>query len=138
VLLSPDDPGIELTDGRSSRNDGRGAAIVSSFLPFSNDGATSLGRLFSERSPAGARWTGVTGEGAAGVLGDSALTWSSLKFGPEHGKWHDLFHFWIALLADIDRIRLPASLQSIPQYIEVPPNIEAKRIISYFSAVPSY
>jgi hypothetical protein len=29
------------------------------------------------------------------------------------------------------------SLQSSPQYVEVPPNIEAKRIISYFSAVPS-
>ena len=30
------------------------------------------------------------------------------------------------------------SLQRIPQYIEVPPNIEAKRIISYPSAVLSY
>ncbi len=30
------------------------------------------------------------------------------------------------------------SPQSIPQHIEVPPNIEAKRIISYFSAVLSY
>jgi hypothetical protein len=27
--------------------------------------------------------------------------------------------------------------QSIPQYVEAPPNIEAKRIISYFSAVLS-
>ena len=32
----------------------------------------------------------------------------------------------------------PTLLQSIPQYVEVPPNIEAKRIISYFSAVLSY
>jgi hypothetical protein len=32
----------------------------------------------------------------------------------------------------------PTSLQSIPQYVEVPPNIEAKRIISYFYAVLSY
>jgi len=30
------------------------------------------------------------------------------------------------------------SIQSIPQHTEVPPNIEAKRIISYFSAVLSY
>jgi uncharacterized BrkB/YihY/UPF0761 family membrane protein len=30
------------------------------------------------------------------------------------------------------------SPQRIPQYVEVPPNIEAKRIISYFSAVLSY
>jgi hypothetical protein len=29
-------------------------------------------------------------------------------------------------------------LIAIPQYIEVPPNIEAKRIISYFSAILSY
>jgi hypothetical protein len=29
-------------------------------------------------------------------------------------------------------------LQGIPRYDEVPPNIEAKRIISYFSAVLSY
>ena len=28
--------------------------------------------------------------------------------------------------------------QSIPQYIEVPPNIEVKQIVSYFSAIPSY
>jgi hypothetical protein len=28
--------------------------------------------------------------------------------------------------------------QRIPQYIEVPPNIKARRIISYFSAVLSY
>jgi hypothetical protein len=33
---------------------------------------------------------------------------------------------------------LSGSPQSIPQYVEVPPNIEAKRIISYFSAVLSY
>jgi hypothetical protein len=30
------------------------------------------------------------------------------------------------------------SLQSSPQYVEVPPNIEAKRIISYLSALLSY
>jgi len=30
---------------------------------------------------------------------------------------------------------IPAYIHCIPQYIEVPPNIEAKRIISYFSAV---
>jgi len=30
-----------------------------------------------------------------------------------------------------------ASLQSIPQYVEVPPNIEAKQISSYFSALLS-
>jgi hypothetical protein len=28
--------------------------------------------------------------------------------------------------------------QSIPQYIEVPPNIEVKPIVSYFSTVLSY
>jgi hypothetical protein len=28
--------------------------------------------------------------------------------------------------------------QPIPQYIEVPPNIEGKRIISYFSPILSY
>jgi hypothetical protein len=33
--------------------------------------------------------------------------------------------------------KLSGSPQRIPQYIEVPPNIEAKRIISYFSAVLS-
>jgi hypothetical protein len=36
-----------------------------------------------------------------------------------------------------NQLRLFASLQSIPQYVEVPPNIEAKRIISYFFAVLS-
>jgi hypothetical protein len=35
-------------------------------------------------------------------------------------------------------VRQLASLLSIPQHVEVPPNIEAKRIISYFSAVLSY
>src|SRR4030042_6913410 len=35
-------------------------------------------------------------------------------------------------------LTLPGFPQSIPQYIEVPPNIEAKRIISYFYAVLSY
>ena len=30
------------------------------------------------------------------------------------------------------------SFQNIPQYVEVPPNIEAKQIISYLSAVLSY
>ena len=30
------------------------------------------------------------------------------------------------------------SLQSIPQYVEVPPHIEAKRIVPYFPAVLSY
>ena len=30
------------------------------------------------------------------------------------------------------------TLQGIPQYIEVPPNIEAKRIISNFNTVLSY
>jgi hypothetical protein len=34
----------------------------------------------------------------------------------------------------INRIRLSPFFQNIPQYIEVPPNLEAKRIISYFSA----
>ena len=34
--------------------------------------------------------------------------------------------------------KLSDSPQRIPQYIEVPPNIEAKRTISYFSAVLSY
>jgi hypothetical protein len=29
-------------------------------------------------------------------------------------------------------------LKIIPQYVEVPPNLEAKRIISYFSAVIYY
>jgi len=37
-----------------------------------------------------------------------------------------------------NQIRLSTSFQSIPQYVEVPLNIEAKRIISYFSAVLSY
>jgi hypothetical protein len=32
----------------------------------------------------------------------------------------------------------PTSLQSIPQYAEVPPNIEAKQIISYFSVTLSH
>jgi hypothetical protein len=36
-----------------------------------------------------------------------------------------------------NQIRLSASLQSTPQYIEVPPNTEAKRIISRFSAILS-
>jgi hypothetical protein len=35
-------------------------------------------------------------------------------------------------------VNLSGSPQSIPQYIEVPPNMKAKRIISYFSAVLSY
>ena len=35
-------------------------------------------------------------------------------------------------------VKLPGSLQHIPQYIEVPPNIEAKQIVSYFSTVLSY
>ena len=43
---------------------------------------------------------------------------------------------WINLAAMA--IRLATFLQSIPQYVEVPLNIEAKRIVSYFSAVPSY
>jgi hypothetical protein len=30
------------------------------------------------------------------------------------------------------------SLQSIPQYVEVPPNIEANQIVSYFSAILFY
>jgi len=30
------------------------------------------------------------------------------------------------------------TFQIIPQYVEVPPNSEAKRLISYFSAVLSY
>jgi len=30
------------------------------------------------------------------------------------------------------------SLKSIPQHVEVPPDMEAKRISSYFSAVLSY
>jgi len=34
--------------------------------------------------------------------------------------------------------KLPDSPQRIPQYIEVPPNIEARRSFSYFSAVLSY
>ena len=33
---------------------------------------------------------------------------------------------------------ISASLQRIPQYVEVLPNIEANQIISYFSAVLSY
>ncbi len=33
---------------------------------------------------------------------------------------------------------LSTSLQSIPQYIEVPPNIEVKQIVSYFSTVLFY
>jgi hypothetical protein len=35
-------------------------------------------------------------------------------------------------------VKLPGSPQRFPQYIEVPPNIEAKQIVSYFSTVPSY
>jgi len=35
-------------------------------------------------------------------------------------------------------VKLPGSPQHIPQYIEVPPNIEAKQIVSYFSTVLSY
>ena len=34
--------------------------------------------------------------------------------------------------------RLSTSLQSIPQYVEVPPNSEAKQIVPHFSAVLSY
>ena len=34
--------------------------------------------------------------------------------------------------------RLQTSRQSIPQYTEVPPNTEAKRIISYIPIVPSF
>ena len=37
-----------------------------------------------------------------------------------------------------NQIRLSTSLQRFPQYVEAPPNIEAKRIISYVSAVLSY
>jgi len=33
---------------------------------------------------------------------------------------------------------LYGSLQSIPQYVEVPPNTEGKRIVSYFSTVLLY
>ena len=36
------------------------------------------------------------------------------------------------------QLRLYTSFQSIPQYIEVPPNIEAKQIVSYFSTVLFY
>jgi hypothetical protein len=32
----------------------------------------------------------------------------------------------------------PHPYKHIPKYVEVPPNIEAKRIISYFYAVLSY
>jgi hypothetical protein len=35
-------------------------------------------------------------------------------------------------------VKLSGSPQHIPQYIEVPPNIEAKQIVSYFSTVLSY
>jgi hypothetical protein len=34
--------------------------------------------------------------------------------------------------------KMSDSPQRIPQYIEVPPNVEAKRIIPYFSAVLFY
>jgi predicted transcriptional regulator of viral defense system len=36
------------------------------------------------------------------------------------------------------RIRISASLQGIPQYVEVPPYLEAEQIILHFSAVLSY
>jgi len=36
-----------------------------------------------------------------------------------------------------NQIRLSTSPQRIPQHVEVPPNIEAKRIVSRFSAVLS-
>jgi hypothetical protein len=39
-----------------------------------------------------------------------------------------------AVMRASDQPKLP-SFRNIPQYIEVPPNIEANRIISYFSAV---
>ena len=53
---------------------------------------------------------------------------------------------WGASLVSLGIVRLKTkepggnvhSLQRIPQYVEVPPNIEAKRIISYFSNVLSY
>jgi hypothetical protein len=47
-----------------------------------------------------------------------------------------LFHREGKAITNFEK-RLP-SPQRIPQYVEVPPNIEAKRIISYFCAVLSY
>ena len=35
-------------------------------------------------------------------------------------------------------LKLYGSLQSIPQYVEVPPNIEVKQMVSYFSTVLFY
>ena len=35
-------------------------------------------------------------------------------------------------------VRPSTALQSIPQYVEVPPSIEAKRIVLFFSTSPSY
>ena len=46
-------------------------------------------------------------------------------------------HFFFVLNLK-NQIMLSTALQAIPQYIEGPPNIEAKRIISCFSVIPSY
>ena len=54
--------------------------------------------------------------------------------------------YWFAIIEEkrtrkqrlVTERSLSGSPQSIPQYIEAPPNIEAKRIISYFSADLSY
>jgi hypothetical protein len=51
-----------------------------------------------------ARRDGRRGGRGLGRFGrDLALS----KFGPGHGKRHDLFHFWLALLVDIDRLDCP-------------------------------
>ena len=76
--------------------------------------------------------------------GSTVTTYREFSEGDCHGR--DIFGSTLILLnrkgfglqSLVAFILLFGFPQSIPQYIEVPPNIEAKRITSYFSAVLSY
>ncbi len=73
-----------------------------------------------------ARWRIEGKDGAAAILG---LHPSTLR-----ARMHKL---GIVGRRPRSQIKLAGSPQRIPQYIEVPPNIEAKQIVSFFSTVLS-
>ena len=73
------------------------------------------------------RWRIEGKDGAAAILG---LNPSTLR-----ARMHRL---GIVRPETGGQIKLPGFPQSIPQYIEVPPNIEVKQIVSCFPAVLSY
>jgi hypothetical protein len=107
------------------------------FIAFSSSALVNPPRrLLHERCPSGSDGRGWLQKC---TLAKRRASPPGGRFGPPP-RASEANRFFRAILQEgsTKRVRLFLCDERVPQYVEVPPNIKAKRIISYFSAVLSY